>query len=132
MSQENVEIVQRLYAEWERGNLFAAKGLDPNIRMVWSDATPVGEQESVGLERVGQAMRRWLEPFERVTLEAERIIDAGDQVVAISVWRGRGKGSGIETTMRLGTVWTLKDGRAVSAVSYSRPAAALEAVGLSE
>jgi ketosteroid isomerase-like protein len=132
MSQENVEIVRRLYAEWERGNFRATEGLDPNIRMVWAASTPDGEAESVGLEQVAEAMKRWLEPFDRLVLKAERIIEAGDLVVVISDWRGSGKGSGIETTWRLGTVWTFQNGQAVGAVAYETPGAALEAVGLSE
>ncbi len=132
MSQENVEILRRLYAEWERGNFRATEGLDPNIRMVWADSMPVGEAESIGLDRVAEAMKRWLEPFGRLVLKAERIIEAGDQVVVISDWRGSGKRSDVETTWRLGTVWTMRNGQAVSAVSYATPADALRAVGLRE
>ena len=32
-------------------------------------------------------MKTWLEGYEGLTLVAERLIDAGDQVVAVARWR---------------------------------------------
>jgi ketosteroid isomerase-like protein len=65
-------------------------------------------------------------------MTAERVIDAGDQVVVIAVWRGQGKASGVVTEWRHGQVWTLRAGLATSIVSYGEPSAALEAAGLPE
>jgi ketosteroid isomerase-like protein len=79
-----------------------------------------------------RGIKRWVEPFEHVTTRAERIIDAGDQVVVIAAWRGRGKASGVDTEWRYAAVWTLRDGKVISMVSYRDPAEALEAVGLRE
>ena len=45
---------------------------------------------------------------------------------------GRGKASGVFTKWRYGAVWTLRDGKMISLISYTDPAEALEAVGLSE
>ena len=82
---------------------------------------------------MARIMKEWVRSFEQVTTVAERLIDAGkDQVVAIAEWRGRGKTSGAFTTWRYGALWTLRDGKVTSIVSYRDPAEALEAVGLSE
>ena len=63
----------------------------------------------------------------------ERIVDAGDDKVAvIAVWRGRGKGSGASTEWRYGGVWTLREGKVISIISYADSKDALEAVGLRE
>jgi ketosteroid isomerase-like protein len=132
VSRENVEIVRRAFAEFERGNFWVPEFFDPNVRVVWLEALPVGEPESVGLEGLSRGIKRWMEPFEHVTTRAERIIDAGDQVVVIAAWRGRGKASGVDTEWRYGGVWTVSDGKVTSLVSYRDPAKALEAVGLSE
>ena len=37
----------------------------------------------------------WLASWERATLTAEQVLDAGDRVVVIAVWRGRGRASGV-------------------------------------
>ena len=86
----------------------------------------------MGFDEVTEAMRSWLSAFDRATLTAERIIDAGEQVVAIAVWRGRGDASGVDTEWRHGAVWTIREGKVLSIVSYADPAEALEAAGLSE
>ena len=78
MSQENVEVVRRAYAEHERGNFAVQELLDANVRIRWLDALAAGRSESVGLDEATETMRSWLTSFERVTLTAERIVDAGD------------------------------------------------------
>ena len=131
MSQENLEIVRRAAAEFERGNFWIPEIFDASVRVVWLPVAG-GEAETVGLDGMARAMKAWIESWEQVTSVAERIIDAGNQVVVIAEWRGRGKASGVFTKWRYGGVWTLRDGRVTSIISYTDPAAALEAVGLSE
>ena len=53
-------------------------------------------------------------------------------MVVIATWSGHGKASGIETAERLGTVFTLSDGKVTHMVHYREPAEALKAAGLSE
>ena len=38
MPQENVEIVRRVSADFERGNFWVPDVWDPNVRVVWLDA----------------------------------------------------------------------------------------------
>ena len=132
MSQENVEIVRRAFAEFERGNFWIPEVFDPSVRVVWLSPIAGGEPETVGLEAMGRTVKEWLESWEQVTYVAERFIDAGDQVVIIAEWRGRGKASGVVTKWRHGAVWTIRDGKMISLISYPDPTDALEAVGLSE
>lgn len=131
MSQENLEVVRRAHAQFERGNFWIPEIFDPNIRIVWLPVAG-GVEESVGLDGMARAMKEWMQSWEQVTNVAERISDAGDQVVIIAEWRGRGKASGVFTKWRYGSVWTLSDGKVTEIISYTDPAAALEAVGLSE
>lgn len=132
MAQENVEIVRRVFAEFERGNFWVPEFFDPDVRVTWLDATPGGEAESVGIEGMTRTVGEWLSSWDRVTLSAERITGAGDQVVVIGSWHGRGKTSAVPTEWRHGQVWTLRDGKVVSLRAYADPVEALEAVGLSE
>jgi ketosteroid isomerase-like protein len=131
MSQENVEIVRGAFAEFERGNFWIPEVFDPSIRIVWLPVAG-GEVETVGLDGMASATKAWIESWEQVTTVAERVIDAGDQVVVIAEWRGRGKASGAFTKWPYGAVWTLREGKVTSIISYTDAAQALEAAGLSE
>jgi len=131
MSQENVEIVKRALAEFQRGKFWVPEFFEPDVRIRWVDA--VGQpSETVGLQDMGTFMLSWLEAFDDMSMAAERVDDAGDQVVVIAAWRGRGKASGVDTEWRQGTVWTLRDGRVASVIGYQEPSDAFEAAGLSE
>lgn len=132
MSQEDVEIVRRAYAEFERGNFWVPGVFDPSIRVVWLSPIAGGEPESIGLDAMGNTVKEWMRSWDQVTNVPEQIIDAGDRVVVIAEWRGRGRASGAFTTWRHGSVWTLRDGKVTSLISYTDPADALEAAGLSE
>jgi ketosteroid isomerase-like protein len=132
MSQESVEIVRRAFAEFEQGNFWVPEVFDPSVRIEWLDALAVGASETVGLEQLGATLRGWFESWDRMTMTAERLIDAGDQVVVIGVWHGRGRASGVTTEWRVGQVWTMREGKAIDVASYRDPDQALEAAGLQE
>ena len=131
MSQENVEIVKRALAEFQRGNFWVPEFFEPDVRIRWLDAVGA-PSETVGLQDMSTFMLNWLGTFDNMSMVAERVIDAGDQVVEIAAWQGRGKASGVDTEWRQGTVWTLRDGRVASVIGHQEPSDALEAAGLSE
>ena len=131
MSQENVELVRRFYSATEHGNFWVPEFFDPNVRIVWLDLVGF-EKETVGLAALAEATKSFLESYADLTLTADRLIDAGDQVVAVATWRGRGRASGALTEWPHGTVWTVDDERLTSGVSYSEPREALEAAGVSD
>jgi ketosteroid isomerase-like protein len=132
MSEENVEIVRRVYAEWEKGNFSPAEAFDPYIRVVWAEPIFAQRAETMGIRETTRNLQEFLSTYEGVTAAAEQIIDAGDRVVVIARWRGRGKASGIELAERAGSVWTISDGKVTRVENYRDPADALEAAGLSE
>ncbi len=131
MSQENVELVRRLYSATGQGNFWVPEFFDPQVRIVWLDGVGM-DKETVGLRAMSDMMRTWLEGYEGLTLTADRLIDAGDQVVAIARWRGRGRTSGVVTEWTHASVYGFREGRVGSLVSYSEPRDALEAAGVSE
>ncbi len=63
---------------------------------------------------------------------AEEYIDAGDQLVVIVRYRGRGRLSGIEVNDLQFEVHTLRKGQCMRKVEFPTRSQALEAVGLSE
>src|SRR5262245_30298574 len=131
MSEENVEVVRRAYAEFEQGNYWVQEFFDPNVRVRWLDAVGL-ESETVGLQAMSDHMLSWLEVYGDMRLAAERIIDAGDQVVVFVRWHGAGKASGVPTEWSQVVVWTMRDGRAISVATNRDPAEALKAAGLQE
>jgi ketosteroid isomerase-like protein len=44
-------------------------------------------------------------------VEAERFVDAGDRVLVVERYGGRGRESGLEVDERAAAIWTLRDGR---------------------
>ena len=132
MSEENVEIVRRLYAEWEKGNFSPTEAFDPRVRVVWVDPMLAQRSETIGLRETTRNMRGFLDAYDRLTATAERIVDAGDSVVVVDSWHGRGKASGVEFAVRQGSVWTISDGKVTRLVNYRDPAEALKAAGVQE
>ena len=134
MSQENVEIVRRLYEHWARGDFSTTKFFDPEIVYSRIGAeTPDMEGEWRGLEDMSAATRDYFRVFSDLHIEAEKIIDLGDaRVLVLSRQSASGKLSGAPFEHELGDLMTLKDGKIVGLASYWRRAEALEAVGLSE
>ena len=64
-------------------------------------------------------------------MEPDEFVDAGDRVVAIGRWVGKGSGSGVEVNQPMADVFTLHGGRVVRCeIGYSDRAEAFEAAGL--
>ena len=135
MSEENVELVRKVLAEWERGNFKTADAFDPNIHVRWVNPilAPAGG-ETHGIEELARGMRDMLREWEKGsgTATAERILDAGEDVVSVETWRGRGRASGIELEVRQACIWSFSDGKVTRMIRYGDPTEALEAAGLSE
>ncbi len=132
MSQENVEIVRRLIEAWnsnEQGEAIAI--LDPGVVI---DATRRRVNPKTYAGR--QGMRRMLadthEVWQEFRMEPDEVLDAGDRVVAIGRWVGKGKDSGIEVQQPVADVFTLHDRRVIRLeLGFTDRAEALEAAGLS-
>jgi ketosteroid isomerase-like protein len=134
MSQENVEIVRRLYEfpsrrDWE-GTM---ELVDPDVELHGT----VGGLEEAHIYRGADQIRQRFEAednevWDEHRIEPVRFIDAGEQVVVIQHEYQRGKGSGVETEIDTASVFDVRGGRIVRIQPYMNPAAALEAVGLSE
>jgi ketosteroid isomerase-like protein len=131
MSQENVEIVQRTYAAFERGDLGAL--LDDVHPEVVSWAHPRGDEGRYeGRDGVVRFITEWLEPFDEFTQVPEEFRDAGDKVLVRVFQRARGKESGVPVEGNFWLVHHLRDGKAFQVDLYDNEDEALEAAGLSE
>ena len=83
-----------------------------------------------GHEGVARATERWLEPYEGLTIELEKIVGAGDRLVSIHRVRGKARYTGIEGEGPVAYLWTFRGGKVIQFRSYRDPEEALEAAGL--
>jgi ketosteroid isomerase-like protein len=132
MSQENVEVVRRIYAAWYQTGLWAASGnLDPDIQWVNPD-NAIEPGTRVGIDAFEAAWSNVRDSFETVEFESPDFLHCGDDVVVITIMRARGHGSGADVEHPQGHVWTIKEGKAVRMRWFHHHHLALEAAGLSE
>ena len=133
MSQENVEILRRLFQRWATGDL-RADCFDPDIEYLRTGTgNPIMEGRWLGRDEVSTAMRDYIRAFSDLRIEAERIVDlGGDRVLVLTRHTARGKQSGVPIEHKIGDLFTMRDGRIVRYDSYWIRAEALEAAGLSE
>jgi ketosteroid isomerase-like protein len=131
MSQENVEIVQRMWAAFLGDD--PTSGLsycDPDIE--WDGTNLPDGTIARGHEAIVEHAMRWAEMWDDWTMEPERFIDAGgDQVILVFREIGRSD-SGLQMDERHAELYTLRGGRVVSRKGFSDPDEALAAVGLSD
>ena len=135
MSKENVEIVRREYGALAARDWAAiAEIWHPEIELEADEAAP-GRGTYRGAEEITQFYDSWAEPYSQYRVEAEEIHDAGDQIVVVERFAGRGlKGSGSERWLegRLFRLITFKDGKIWRIKEYTTRTEALAATGLSE
>jgi uncharacterized protein len=132
MSQENVELIRRVYDAVTRNDLDAAYFcLHPEVAF-----HTYAESPSAGVYRGRDAVRRYNEDlfaaFESVRFDVDEVVDAGQRLVVMSTQHAVPKGGHQEMDVQIAEVWTIRDGLLAERHSYSTRAEALEAAGLSE
>jgi ketosteroid isomerase-like protein len=139
MSQENVEVVRRIFETFQAGMQGGDPGNWLNPEAVaddfeWIVPTPLdGRSVWRGADGFVEFIRTWTEQFDEWSIRVERLIDAGEErVVALTSQSATGKGSGVPVEMKLGHVYELEAGRVLRVRNYFSHAEALEAAGLSE
>ena len=155
MSQENVEVVRRLYEEGEAAyygriealheavesgdfNEFMA-ATEEMIHSTFVLRTPEDSpfpEAGTGEWRGRQGFLRFVagqaESFDAMSLEPEEFIDAGDSVVVPLQFGGQARYTGIEVKFAVVHVVTIRDGKLARLDIYMSRARALEAAGLRE
>ena len=136
MSEQNVELVRRLYADFGQSprlvEAAAQAGLiAPDAEFDYSALLPDGP--------VVRGVEAWGEHVDSapwggsLKLTAERIFDVDDERVLVFVHSSaEGEGSGAAVEGRTATEYTIQDGVIVRIKLYQDRTEALEAVGLSE
>jgi ketosteroid isomerase-like protein len=135
MSQENVKVVQRLYALLSQGDYNAVLALvspqfvfDFSRRLINPVVLRGPDQVSAFAEH---EMQVWEE--DRVSWKPKELIDAGDRVLAFILTSGRGKTSGVQVEAHVWNMWAFRDDKPIALTYFGEDrAGALDAAGLSE
>ena len=137
MSQENVEVVRRIYEAVARRDKATILSLyDAGVEVDFSPGTladHIGGTSWSGHDGLRAFDRELREAFKDFETKCAELIDAGEHVVTVSQYRGRGRSSGVEIDgpFQFG-VWSVRGGKVTRVAWYSTRSEALEAVGLRE
>jgi ketosteroid isomerase-like protein len=127
----NLEIVRRLYDLINAGDLEAAGAL-VHDDVEWIPDSRVGLEPARGRLDVIRFFQDRADTFEQLHTEPERFWEKDDRIVVFVRASGRGRGSGAEFEIRIGHVWTLRDGLVARGEVYGDRDKALSANGLSD
>ena len=136
MSQENVELVRRIYEAYNRGDIEGMLALaDPPPEF---EFVPSGVliPDLSRVQRGPEGLRRLVEvfsgEFDALQMEIHELIDAGDQVYSSFTLQGRGKQSGVEANFNGWLVWTVRGCTIARLLGFTDRDPALDAAGLRE
>jgi uncharacterized protein len=132
MSQENVEIVRRLFDAWNGGDMDGVRdAYDPDAVMRYHGDFPE-PGPFIGRDAIMRQFDRLRDAlYERDSLVfVSDFLDAGGTVVIRFAWRGEGSGPAMD--LELTVVYTVKGGQVLEADFFRDHDEALEAAGLSE
>jgi ketosteroid isomerase-like protein len=134
MSEENVEIVRRVIALFNAGDMIAVAELFHRAAE-WRDLSHAPDTPEVlmGVEAILAAGGQWAQVFDEFSAEVYEYIDAHPWVVCDTRWSGKGRGSAVGVDIRQADAYEVRDGKVVRAVlAYPDAAAALQAIELQE
>jgi ketosteroid isomerase-like protein len=133
MSQENVEIVRQFYETVTRQDLDGVLDcVHAEIELDWSASLSPWRGIYKGHDGLMRFWTEQVDPWKEFSLELVEAIEYDrERLLAVTVMRGRGEGSGISTQAAGATLWTFRDGKILSGRLFQTKEEALEAVGLS-
>ena len=132
MSQENVEIVLRIYDLWPDRVSAAEEVLHRDVVIDVYSRNVLTPALYHGFDGFRRFLERVEEVWENLQVEPEELVDAGDNVAAtVRMW-GKRRSSKMKAETRVFTIWTFREGKVLRYTSYQTKRQALESVGLRE
>jgi uncharacterized protein len=111
MSEENVEIVRRMYEAFHSGDAEGALAhFDPDVVVDASSARPDGGRGQ-GHEQLNAIVNAWVGTWDEWREEIGEMRDLGSRVLVLSVQYGRGKGSGVEVEAPYALLYDVQGGK---------------------
>jgi uncharacterized protein len=121
MSQENIDVINRIYEAFGRRDFDAVlEHFGPTIEWVAAVNSPLSDRSPYrGLEEVREGVfMRIAAGFERLTVRIDELFEAGDRVVALGFYDGIYRANGKPFEAQVAHIWTLVNGKAVKFQQY--------------
>jgi uncharacterized protein len=132
MSQADIETLRAGYEAASRRDWDAAlRTVHPDFELTTADRDPLAGTYR-GHEDVTRIFEDMLEPFEEAVVEPQEFFERGDRIAVFVLARLRPMGSSATIEIRIGHLWTMRDGKAVRCEIFAQRERALEAAGLNE
>jgi ketosteroid isomerase-like protein len=135
MSGDNVELVRTIYAmlkkayaDREYGREDFAAFYHPDVVLRTSGILPQ-DTEHHGYDGVREFAAEYAHEFRSLFVVPHEYIDADERVVVPLRFGGEARETGIETTLYVVHVWTIRDGKVSELVIYRSRDEAVEAAG---
>jgi ketosteroid isomerase-like protein len=129
---EDVELVKSAFETWNRGEIDAfVNYTSEDVAWLEVSGRPEGgATDRHGRERLREGLKSLFDAWESYRIDAERIEEAGDRIVAIVREVGKGRASGVEVDGRWGYLITVKNSEMVRIEAYRDAGQALRVAGL--
>ncbi|HEX8741959.1 MAG TPA: nuclear transport factor 2 family protein [Thermoleophilaceae bacterium] len=129
MPTGNADLFERIRRQWQTDRRVAPELLTEDVEWVNPpDAVEPGSRG--GVEGFNNAIASIFEGWEESRFEPERVVESGDDVVALGELRVRGRSVGVEVRREHGQIWTFRDGRVARMRWFGSHAETLAAAGL--
>jgi ketosteroid isomerase-like protein len=120
MSQENAEIVRRMYAAFHAGDAEGALAyFDPDVEVDASMRVDVGIVR--GRDALYAMVARWVGAWEEWREEIEEIRELGSQVLVVTVQHGRSKESDLDVATRYAVLYEIQGNQIIPIASTPNP-----------
>jgi ketosteroid isomerase-like protein len=106
-------LVEEVYRRLNDRDLSVVERFDPEMEWRWPANAP-GQSVYRGHENVREGLMLWVESWGDFRMEPEELIEAGDHVFAMTRYRARGAGSGVEFEIRVAHLFRIRDGLVTS------------------
>jgi ketosteroid isomerase-like protein len=112
MSESSLDIVRQVAERWNAGEFEGMFELyHDDLVVVTGEHWPEANVTMEGKDAFRESTRDWLSVWESIEIETDQVEEYGDRVVANGHWRSTGRVSGLEGTMPIHMVLTVRDGR---------------------
>jgi ketosteroid isomerase-like protein len=114
MSEENVELVRSINEAFANGDyLGSLEALGEEVEIIGPGDVTAGGTTWQGRDQVEGGFVSFLGAWADYRYEVRDVIDCGDKVLVEAWQQGRGKGSGVEVSEFVYSVYTVREGRVV-------------------
>ncbi len=137
MSQENVEIVRRIWEAVARDDTEVVLALyDEDVEYDFSrspfQSAGISQPVYRGHDALRGMFRERYEDWEQVTDHLQELIEANDEVISVVTSRGTGRESGIEVERTHVGRWSLREGKVIRVRWFGTLDEALAGAGVRE